>query len=122
MEKSERVKVKLDCAYCGFSGTVRAFPTQNKRQCPVCHELLFLRYATGERGELAQAHLKNRENEGMDAVGDILVVLTIYCQQKGWSISDCFQMAWDEIKNRKGKMVNGSYVKEQDLIGDVDGL
>lgn len=45
-----------------------------------------------------------------------------YCQQKGWSISDCFQMAWDEIKNRKGKMVNGSYVKEQDLIGDVDGL
>lgn len=58
----------------------------------------------------------------MDAVGDILVVLTIYCQQKGWSISDCFQMAWDEIKNRKGKMVNGSYVKEQDLRGDVDGL
>ena len=58
----------------------------------------------------------------MDAVGDILVVLTIYCQQKGRSISDCFQMAWDEIKNRKGKMVNGSYVKEQDLRGDVDGL
>lgn len=44
MEKSERVKVKLDCAYCGFSGTVRALP--------ICHELLFLRYATGERGEL----------------------------------------------------------------------
>ena len=75
-----------------------------------------------EAGELAQAHLKNRENEGMDAVGDILVVLTIYCQQKGWSISECFQMAWDEIKNRKGKMVNGSYVKEQDLRGGVDGL
>ena len=52
MEKSERVKVKLDCAYCGFSGTVRAFPTQNKKQCPKCHELIFLRYATGERGEL----------------------------------------------------------------------
>lgn len=28
MEKSERVKVKLDCAYCGFSGTVRAFPIE----------------------------------------------------------------------------------------------
>ena len=75
-----------------------------------------------EAGELAQAHLKNRENEGMDAVGDILVVLTIYCQQRGWSISECFQMAWDEIKNRKGKMVNGSYVKEQDLRGSLDGL
>ena len=38
-----------------------------------------------EAGELAQAHLKKRDDEGKDAVGDILVVLTIYCQQKGWS-------------------------------------
>lgn len=35
-----------------------------------------------EAGELAQAHLKKRDDEGKDAVGDILVVLTIYCQQK----------------------------------------
>ena len=61
-----------------------------------------------EAGELAQAHLK-------DAVGDILVVLTIYCQQKGWSIAECFELAYNEIKNRKGKMVNGSFVKEGDL-------
>lgn len=60
-----------------------------------------------EAGELAQAHLKNRENEGMDAVGDILVVLTIYCQQKGWSISDCFQMAWDKIHKRWTKICLG---------------
>ncbi len=50
-----------------------------------------------EAGELAQAHLKKRDDEGKDAVGDILVVLTIYCQQKGWSIAECFQMAWNEI-------------------------
>ena len=68
-----------------------------------------------EAGELAQAHLKKRDDEGKDAVGDILVVLTIYCQQKGWSIAECFQLAYDEIKNRKGKMVNGSFVKEEDL-------
>ena len=68
-----------------------------------------------EVGELAQAHLKNRENEGMDAVGDILVVLTIYCQQKGWSIAECFELAYNEIKNRKGEMVNGSFVKSEDL-------
>ena len=63
----------------------------------------------------AQAHLKKRDDEGKDAVGDILVVLTIYCQQKGWSIAECFQMAWNEIKDRKGKMVDGSFVKEEDL-------
>lgn len=68
-----------------------------------------------EAGELAQAHLKEREQDGKDAVGNILVVLTIYCQQKGWSIAECFQLAYDEIKNRKGKMVNGSFVKEGDL-------
>ena len=68
-----------------------------------------------EAGELAQAHLKKRDDEGKDAVGDILVVLTIYCQQKGWSIAECFQMAWNEIKDRKGKMVDGAFVKEEDL-------
>ena len=68
-----------------------------------------------EAGELAQAHLKEREQDGKDAVGDILVVLTIYCQQKGWSIAECFELAYNEIKNRKGKMVNGSFVKSEDL-------
>ena len=48
-------------------------------------------------------------------MGDILVVLTIYCQQKGWSIAECFQTAWNEIKDRKGKMIDGSFVKEEDL-------
>ena len=72
-----------------------------------------------EAGELAQAHLKEREQDGKDAVGDILVVLTIYCQQKGWSIAECFGLAYNEIKNRKGKMVNGSFVKSEDL---KDGL
>ena len=62
----------------------------------------------------AQA-LKEREQDRKDAVGDILVVLTIYCQQKGWSIAECFELAYNEIKNRKGKMVNGSFVKSEDL-------
>lgn len=68
-----------------------------------------------EAGELAQAHVKQHDDDGQDAIGDILVVLTIYCQQKGWSIAECFQLAYNEIKNRKGKMINGSFVKEGDL-------
>ena len=72
-----------------------------------------------EAGELAQAHLKEHEADGKDAVGDILVVLTIYCQQKGWSIAECFELAYNEIKNRKGKMVNGSFVKSEDLKDEL---
>lgn len=72
-----------------------------------------------EAGELAQAHLKEREQDGKDAVGDILVVLTIYCQQRGWNMAECFNLAWNEIKNRKGKMIDGSFVKEEDLPDDT---
>lgn len=55
-----------------------------------------------EAGELAQAHLKNRENEGMDAIGDILVVLTIYCQQKGGLSLIVFK--WHGMKSRTEKV------------------
>ena len=72
-----------------------------------------------EAGELAQAHLKEREADGKDAVGDILVVLTIYCQQKGWSIAECFELAYQEIKDRKGRWIDGSFVKEEDLPDEL---
>lgn len=68
-----------------------------------------------EAGELAQAHVKQHEADGQDAIGDILVVLTIYCQQRGWDMAECFNLAWNEIKDRKGKMIDGSFVKEGDL-------
>lgn len=47
-----RVKVDMQCPYCGFCGVIRAFTTQRGRRCPVCFERVFLRYATGTRGEL----------------------------------------------------------------------
>ncbi len=72
-----------------------------------------------EAGELAQAHLKEREQDGKDAVGDILVVLTIYCQQKGWSIAECFELAYQEIKDRKGLWIDGSFVKLEDLPDEL---
>lgn len=53
MEKiSIKVRVNMQCPYCGFCGTMKAYTTQNKKPCPVCNELIFLRYATGVRGEL----------------------------------------------------------------------
>lgn len=51
----------------------------------------------------------------MDAVGDILVVLIGYAKQRRLDILECLNMAYDEIKDRKGKLINGSFVKESDL-------
>lgn len=68
-----------------------------------------------EMGELAEGIAKNRKDATQDGIGDIYVVLTILSMQLGFKIDDCIQMAYDEIKDRRGKMVNGVFVKESDL-------
>ena len=65
-----------------------------------------------EAGELAQALLKRDEPEIYDAIGDIVVVLTNLAELEGVKIEDCITDAYDEIKNRKGSMKNGTFVKE----------
>jgi NTP pyrophosphatase (non-canonical NTP hydrolase) len=65
-----------------------------------------------EVGELAHALQKQNREEFIDAVGDVIVVLTIMAAQLGIETEDCLDAAWDQIKDRKGKMVNGVFVKE----------
>ena len=65
-----------------------------------------------EAGELAQALLKRDEPEIYDAIGDMVVVLTNLAELEGVRIEDCISDAYDEIANRKGKMINGTFVKE----------
>jgi NTP pyrophosphatase (non-canonical NTP hydrolase) len=65
-----------------------------------------------EVGELANAILKNDKAEQIDALGDINVVLIILAEQLGFDLDTCLQCAYDEIKNRKGKTINGSFIKE----------
>ncbi len=69
-----------------------------------------------EVGELASAMARGDEWATADALGDIYIVLTILSIQLGFSIEGCIEDAYDEIKDRKGEMVNGIYVKEEDLI------
>jgi len=57
--------------------------------------------------------LKNNQVELVDAIGDCVVVLTNLAAINGLKIEDCIQSAYTEIKNRKGKMQNGTFVKEQ---------
>ena len=65
-----------------------------------------------EAGELAQAILKNDEPEVIDAIGDMVVVLTNLAKLRGHNIEDCICSAYDVIKSRQGKMINGTFVKE----------
>jgi len=65
-----------------------------------------------ESGELAEALLKNDETEVIDAIGDMVVVLTNLAKLRGHNIEDCVVSAYSVIKSRQGKMVNGTFVKE----------
>ena len=65
-----------------------------------------------EAGELAQALLNKDAYEVKDAIGDMVVVLTNLAALEGMQIENCIDAAYNEIANRKGKMVNGTFVKQ----------
>ena len=48
-------------------------------------------------------------------MGDIFVTLIILCEQIGIDPEECLSMAYEKIKNRKGKTINGQFIKEEDL-------
>lgn len=50
-----------------------------------------------------------------DGIGGCFVVLTILAIQNGLTIQDCVKSAWLEIKDKKGKTIDGMFVKESDL-------
>lgn len=66
-----------------------------------------------ELGELASGLLKDKKEVIVDSLGDMLVVLIILHQQLGLTIEETLEFAWNEIKNRKGEMKNGVFVKEE---------
>ena len=69
-----------------------------------------------EVGELAQTLAKNKsKQEIMEEIGGIYVVLTILSMQLNLDVRECIEYEYNKIVNRKGKMINGVYVKEADL-------
>jgi len=65
-----------------------------------------------EMGELAKATLENDKPEIIDAIGDMVVVLTNLAHLNEVHIETCISAAYNEIKDRKGKMNNGTFVKD----------
>ena len=66
-----------------------------------------------EAGELAQALLKQDKAEIKDAIGDMVIVLANLSELEGFKIEDCIDESFNVISKRTGKMVNGTFVKDE---------
>ena len=66
-----------------------------------------------EAGELSDSICKGKDI--CDDIGDMMVVLINIMARNDLSMKECLQVAYDDIKDRKGKMIDGVFVKESDL-------
>jgi len=66
-----------------------------------------------EVGELSDNVCKGRDIS--DDIGDCIVVLVNLAEREGLSLTSCVEVAYNDIKDRKGRMVDGVFVKETDL-------
>lgn len=66
-----------------------------------------------ECGELSDNMCKGKDMR--DDIGDIMVVLINIMERNNYCLVDCLDTAWKDIKDRKGKMIDGIFVKEADL-------
>ena len=80
----------------------RNFPTQNTSYRPLLGVM-------EEVGELSHAHLKaeqgirvNEDHQAakFDAIGDIVIYLSDYCNKNGFDLQDCISKTWDQVKQR----------------------
>lgn len=66
-----------------------------------------------EGGEVAAAVARGNRDALKDGIGDMIVVLTILAAQNGLTVEECVAAAYDEIKDRKGRMVDGVFIRDQ---------
>ena len=63
-----------------------------------------------ELGELSDSICK--EKPILDDIGDMLVVMINLCERNGVTLEECLNVAYNDIKDRKGKMLDGEFIKE----------
>ena len=93
-----------------LSGSVIDWAKQRELLSPENAKSQYLKFIE-ESGELARGILKSDETETEDAFGDVLVTLIILAEQLGYNLERCLQTAYNEIKSREGKTVNGTFIK-----------
>ena len=70
---------------------------------------------TEELGEVAGAYLKGNKDNLREELGDVLVTVIIFAAQNGLDVRHCLGAAYNKISTREGKLVNGTFVKDEDL-------
>ena len=65
-----------------------------------------------ELGELSDSVCKGKDVK--DDLGDMMVVMLNIMERQGVSMEECLSTAYNDIKDRKGRMVDGIFVKEGD--------
>jgi len=65
-----------------------------------------------EAGELSDNICKGKDMS--DDIGDMIVVLINIAERNNLTLKECLEKAWDDIKDRNGKMVDGIFIKEGD--------
>ena len=87
---------------------------EQRRIIPNSNPQTQLLKAMSEIGELADATIKNDQDGIADGVGDVMVCLIVYCALQDINLVDCMELAYEEIKNRKGTLLaNGVFVKDE---------
>ena len=66
-----------------------------------------------EAGELSDSICKGKDIK--DDIGDMMVVLINIMARNQLTMEECLEVAYGDIKDRKGKMIDGVFVKESDL-------
>lgn len=65
-----------------------------------------------EVGEVAAAIARGDNELLQDAIGDVFVTIVVLSQCSGLDFTECVQLAYNQIKDRKGKLVDGIFIKE----------
>lgn len=68
-----------------------------------------------ELGEVAQAYTRKQADELKMELGDLLITIIIFALQNGIELDDALAIAYDKVKDRLGEMVDGVFIKEEDL-------
>ena len=71
-----------------------------------------------EVGELSDSVCKQQDVK--DDIGDCLVILINIAEREGTTLEECLAVAYEDIKDRKGKMIEGIFVKDED--GSIVGI
>lgn len=66
-----------------------------------------------EVGEVASALAKGRREELIDGVGDVIVTLILLARIEGFSVTQALEQAYAEIRDRKGRLVDGIFIKDE---------